>query len=497
MIRSVVIKPYRISSEEDAVVVPLCRGGDGRAADPALDRATREAIAAEFDKRAFSGSLGETLLLPAPSRRSAPLLLVGLGERAGVGAETVAIAAGAAARALDARRVRSAGVLVRPRVAGEDPSRFIGAFVKGFALGLYRYELRQKPARASSLRRLAVRTEAARARAATAVARARVVSEHASFVRDLVNAPGNRLTPARMAAQAGVLCKAHGVACRVMGRREMEREGMGAILGVARGSVEAPRLLVMEYGKRHAKAPQVCLVGKGVTFDSGGISLKPWEKMNEMKGDMAGGATVIAALAAAARLGLPLRVLGLVPCVENMPDAAALKPGDVITTCAGKTVEIVTTDAEGRLILADAVAFARRRFAPDVIVDFATLTGAVLVALGTRIAGVFGNSQPHVDRLLEAGREVGEPAWQLPLDEHFNKSVEGDIADFKNYSGRNGSSITAAALIGKFAEDTPWIHVDIAGTFWSDSAAPPHNVRGATGYGVDLALRFLERTAGA
>jgi len=238
-------------------------------------------------------------------------------------------------------------------------------------------------------------------------------------------------------------------------------------------------------------------VGKGVTFDSGGISIKPWEKMHEMKGDMAGAAAVLGAVTAAARLKLPLRVLGVVPCVENMPDAGALKPGDVITTYAGKTIEIISTDAEGRLILSDAVAYARKQFAPGVIVDFATLTGAVLIALGTRIAGVMGNSPAHIERMLAAGRAAGEPVWQLPLDDEFNRSVEGEIADLKNYSGRNGSSITAGALIGKFAQDTPWVHVDIAGTFWSNGAGPPYHVKGATGYGVDLALRFLELSVGA
>jgi leucyl aminopeptidase len=207
---------------------------------------------------------------------------------------------------------------------------------------------------------------------------------------------------------------------------------------------------------------------------------------------MGGAAVVINTIAAAAELELPVRVTAIVPAVENMPDGKALKPGDVVTTYSGETIEVLTTDAEGRMILADALTYMRKNFEPAVTIDFATLTGAVLLALGTRIAGVMGNTQPEIDRLLAAGAKAGEPAWQLPLDDHFYKSVKGDIADYKNYSGRDGSTITAAALIGKFAGDAPWIHVDIAGTFWNSGTGTSYQTKGATGYGVDLALQFLE-----
>jgi leucyl aminopeptidase len=311
-------------------------------------------------------------------------------------------------------------------------------------------------------------------------------------VRDWVNTPANRMTPGRLADDCRKLCTDAGVGCRAWGRAEIERARMGAMLAVAAGSREAPRFVVAHYNVEKKSLPLVCLVGKAVTFDSGGISIKPWEKMHEMKGDMAGGAAVVAAVTAAAELELPVRVVALVPCVENMPGGGALRPGDVVTTCSGKTVEVLTTDAEGRLILADAVAYARAHYKPDVIVDVATLTGGVVVALGTRVAGMLGTSADHIEQLRTAGERSGEPVWQLPLDDDYFAMVKGEISDYKNYAGRNASPITGGAMIGAFAEGTPWVHIDVAGTAWNEGTGPAYQSRGATGYGVDLLLRFLE-----
>jgi leucyl aminopeptidase len=320
-----------------------------------------------------------------------------------------------------------------------------------------------------------------------------IVAEHAAMLRDLVNTPADRMTPTELAKRARALCRESGMKCTVLGRAALEREGMGAILSVARGSVQEPKLIVMHYNAKRDDLPIVCLVGKGVTFDAGGISIKPWSGMEEMKGDMAGGGLVISTVAAAARLELPVQLIGVVPAVENMPDGTAFRPGDIVETYSGKTIEIFTTDAEGRLILSDALTYVRKNFEPEVVVDFATLTGAVLIALGTRIAGIMGNSQEHMDELLAAGRAAGEPVWQLPLDDHYYDMIEGTISDYKNYGGRNAGTITAAALLGKFAGEEPWVHVDIAGTYWNNGSGPPYQSKGATGYGVDLAISFLER----
>jgi len=498
MLTSITVKPDRITGSEEVVVVPLHK--DARKLGPsaaALDRVCRGAVAAQLSARRFSGGRGETALIALQGAKApSHVLLVGLGEADKVDAERAAQAGAAAARALSKGRFKSATVIVRD-AAGDDAAAFTHAFVKGFGLALYSYSLAQNgdaPDAVPALRRLAVLGE--RRQLSDAVARARVVIEHVAFMRDLVNAPANYLTPADMASKARALCLDHGVTCTILNKAAITRHGMGAVLGVARGSVHEPKMIVMHYNATRKNLPLVCLVGKGVTFDTGGISIKPWSGMNEMKGDMAGGGLVIATITAAARLGLPLQIVGVVPCVENMPGGNAFRPGDVLETYSGKTIEVLTTDAEGRLILADALTYVRKHYNADVVVDFATLTGAVLIALGTRIAGIMGNSQRHIDALLHAGRRAGEPVWQLPLDDDFYDEVKGDISDYKNYSGRNGSTITAAALLGHFAGDEPWVHVDIAGTFWNDGSSKSMQPKGATGYGVDLTLSFLEALAG-
>jgi len=306
--------------------------------------------------------------------------------------------------------------------------------------------------------------------------------------------PGNAMSPAVFASLAKASLPAQ-VQCRVLTRAQIEKAGMNGVIAVGQGSREEPRFLVAEYAMAKKNWPLVCLIGKGVTFDSGGVSIKPWEKMNEMKSDMAGAASVVAATSLVAQLGLPLRVVALAPCVENMPDGAAFRPGDVITLASGKTVEVLSTDAEGRLILADAVAYARSNYEPALIVDMATLTGGVLIALGTRVAAIIGNSQRDLDDMRVAGEQSGEPVWQLPLDDRFVAMIKGDVSDYKNYGGRNASVITAAALIGTSAGATRWVHIDIAGTSWNEGNGPSYQTRGATATGVDLLLRYLENFA--
>jgi leucyl aminopeptidase len=495
MLRTVTVRPDRVTGSEEVVVVPLhARTRTLGPSASALDRLCRSAVSDHLKARRFSGETGETALIALrASKAPAHVLLVGLGSRDKSTPRRVTLAGGAAAKALGRSRFKSASVIVDD-VAGEDAAAFTHAFVKGFDLALYAFSLAADGATANTLRRLTV-LSGDRAAASASVARTRVVAEHTAILRDLVNTPANLLTPADLAAKARTLCKEHGVSCKVIGRTVIEKEGMGGILNVGRGSVHEPKLVVMQYNAGRDGLPTVCLVGKGVTFDSGGISIKPWSGMHEMKGDMAGGGLVISTIAAAARLELPVRIVGIVPCVENMVDGSSFRPGDVVKTYSGKTVEVLTTDAEGRLILADALTYAREHFDPDVTVDFATLTGAVVIALGTRIAGVMGNSQEYIDALVGAGRRSGEAVWQLPLDDDFYDEVKGDISDYKNYTGRNGSTITAAALLGKFVGDDPWVHVDIAGTFWSEGNGGSYQTKGATGFGVDLTLSFLESLA--
>jgi leucyl aminopeptidase len=494
-IRTVSVRSLAGPLREDAVVIPLYAGTRVLPREASVrERAITDAISLLF-KGGFRARRGDTRIASVVrGRRLVHVVLVGLGDRAAANAEDIADAAGSAAGALLRANAVSAAVLLDPALDTRLPAADVAhAFLKGMLLCGYSFSTgrRHKPA----LRKLTLVTAHPARRFAAAVSRARLVAGLILTVRDWVNMPANTMTPGAFADGGRALCASHGVSCRVWGRREIEKARMGGVLGVAAGSREEPRFMVMHYNMEKPKLPLVCLVGKGVTFDSGGISIKPWEKMNEMKSDMAGGAAAVAAICACASLALPVRVVAMVPCVENMPGGAAFRPGDVLTLCSGKTVEVYTTDAEGRLILADAVAYARSHYRPDVIVDIATLTGGAVIALGTRVAPIMGNDAGRVEAVRKAGDAAGEPVWPLPLDDRFLDMVRGEIADYKNYTGRQASPISGGALVGVFAESTPWVHIDIAGSSWCDGGGASYQSRGATGYGVDLLLRFLESTA--
>ncbi len=495
MIKSISVRAQTAPVREDAIVIPLYagtrtlpRGG------PMRSRALADTAAALF-KSGFSARRGETRAATVTrNRKIVHVLLLGLGERSRSNAEDLADAWGNAANALNGASAGSAAIVLDPVFDSDVPEAdAVHALLKGMMLAGYTFNVGRR--RAPSLGRLVLLSGRPATRFAAAIRRARTMAELIVEVRDRVNTPGNRMTPGAFVDASRETCSRHGVACRAWGRREIEKAGMGGVMGVSAGSREEPRVLVMQYNMSKTKLPLVCLVGKGVTFDSGGISIKPWEKMHEMKSDMAGGAAVVAAICAAAKMGIPVRVVALVPCVENMPGGAAFRPGDVLTLCSGKTVEVLTTDAEGRLILADAVAYARTQYKPDVIVDIATLTGGAIIALGTRVAAIMGNDEGRLDAVEAAGTQAGEPVWPLPLDERFYEMIRGDISDYKNYGGRSASPITGGALVGAAAESTPWVHVDIAGPSWNDGSGPSYQARGATGFGVDLLVRFLEGLA--
>ncbi|MBE0598632.1 MAG: leucyl aminopeptidase, partial [Desulfuromonadales bacterium] len=278
--------------------------------------------------------------------------------------------------------------------------------------------------------------------------------------------------------------------CTVLEKAELEREGMGALLGVAQGSVREPRLIVLEYRGGSNDARPVALIGKGVVFDAGGISLKPAEKMDEMKMDMAGAATVLGTLLSAALLKLPVNLVGIIPAVENLPSGSAMRPGDVLTSMSGRTIEILNTDAEGRLILADALTFARR-FEPRLVIDLATLTGACIIALGHHATAVLGNHDGLIRQLIRAGERSGERLWQLPLWDDYATQIKSELADVRNTGGRPAGTITAAAFLQKFAGDFTWAHLDIAGTAWEEKGRP-YTPKGGTGVGVRLLIEYLK-----
>jgi leucyl aminopeptidase len=428
----------------------------------------------------------------------ARVLVVGLGKRDELTLERLRAAAGESARALRRAGARRLGSLLHREVPeGANAAQAAQALAEGSLLGLYRFT-RYKTSRESGgeVERLSLlESDGTHVSAlAEAIRRGRILAEATNAARDLVNEPSNTLTPAELARRAQTMARAAGVRCRVLGPVELRRLRMGGLLGVSRGSAEPPRLILLEYRGGRRAAPHLGLVGKGVTFDSGGISLKPAENMEAMKGDMAGAAAAISAVCAVARLGLPLRVTAVVPATENLPSGTALKPGDILTAMSGTTIEVINTDAEGRLILADALAYARRQGVSH-LVDAATLTGACVVALGTIHTGAFANDGPFLDRVQTAARTAGEKIWPMPMDPEYDELIKSDIAEIKNTGGRKGGAITAAKFLQHFVGDTPWVHLDIAGTAEADKEKG-YQPKGATGVMVrtfvQLVVELLE-----
>ncbi|HVO55456.1 MAG TPA: leucyl aminopeptidase [Solirubrobacterales bacterium] len=419
------------------------------------------------------------------------VLVVGLGKREGVDAERLRVVAALAAK--EAARIEATSVAWRPPDS-LDGAAAVEGIVTGTILGSYRFDRfrreqpEEPPAEIASLTLLASPelNDAAQA--------ARIGAEAQNRARDLQNTPANFATPAFLADRAEAIDAAYdSVSTDVLSREEIVAIGMGGLAAVAQGSPESPRLIVLRYAGG-GSGPTLGLIGKGVTFDTGGISLKPGAAMHEMKFDMSGAAAVLEAVAAIAELGLAVDLVAVVPSTENMPSGTAIKPGDVITQYNGKTVEVNNTDAEGRLILADALAYAIELGA-ERLVDLATLTGAVLIALGSTYAAVIGNDDDLVGELLAAGEETGELTWRLPLHDEYREMMKGTVADLSNLaSKREAGSITAACFLEEFVDDTPWAHVDIAGTAWDVNRA--YTGKDASGYGVRLLVDLARRQAG-
>lgn len=461
-----------------------------------LDKASGGLVTELLKAGDFKGKLHATALLytgkALPARR---LILVGLGKRKEVAIDRIRGAFAVAAR--EARRldVKDFAASMDIGLPEETPEHIAAAAVEGVLLGLYRY-LPYKTIDRAEFRELKsftiVEPDGARGKVIRkAAAEAEAVSRAVCFVRDLVSAPGNEMTPDRMAKEAKKMASGRKLAVKVLGEPDLRKLGMNALLGVSRGSNEPPRFIVVEHRGGKKGAAPVVLVGKGITFDSGGISLKPSENMNEMKEDMAGGAAVLGVMQAAADIGIPLNVVGLVPAVENLPDGKAYKPGDVLTTFSGQTVEIMSTDAEGRLILADALSYARR-FKPAAVIDLATLTGACVIALGDLGTGLFGTDEKLNARIRAAAATTGELVWEMPLWEEYVELIKSDVADWKNTGGRSGGAITAALFLKQFAGEGPWAHLDIAGAAWLKKDRP-WTPKGASGIGVRLMIEVLKR----
>ena len=477
----------------------------------ALDRALGGRIRAVIETGDFRGRSGESLMLyPDDAVSASRVLLIGLGEESALDADTLRSAAGTAVNRASACNARAVVLAmpgsrrVRPPVAAQCLAE--GAVLAGYRFDRYR-ESSKKEGGNGRVETFAISLErAGDLRAARAAARTGVVlGESQNVARELSNEPANELPPAALARAAQRVARETGLDCKVLGAPELRKEKMGAILAVGGGSTNPPRLVVLEHnapsrgrgrgrgkkkGRTGAGRPTVCLVGKGVTFDSGGISIKPSASMDEMKHDMSGAAAVIGAMRACALLKLPLHVVGVIGAAENMPSGTAYRPGDVVQTMSGKTIEILNTDAEGRVVLADALHYARTRYEPQAMIDLATLTGACVIALGKWATGLFGNNERLIERVRRAGEKTAERVWPMPLWEGHRKHIRSDVADVKNAAGREASSSTAAAFLAHFVGDTPWVHLDIAGTAWT-SKGGPYQGKGATGVGVRLLLETL------
>ena len=434
-----------------------------------------------------AGKAAEFALLHNPAGIAATRVLLAGGGKAGRfdPAELRKLVA-ASVRFLKEKKVLSAAVLLEGNRTGAE---FASAAVEGAILGDYEPDRHKTGKDKKAFASFAVVCPDGAAELDAAVSRGQVLAESQNFTRALANEPANLLTPLAMAAAAREMAQQQGLECEVLERAELERLGMGALLGVAQGSAAPPALIVVRYRPQAAaSSAHLGLVGKGVTFDTGGISIKPSADMDKMKYDMCGGAAVLGAMRAIAQLKPPLAVTAFIPCVENMPGSRAMRPGDIVTAMSGKTIEVLNTDAEGRLILADALAYARHMGCTH-LVDAATLTGAIVVALGHIHVGLFSNNDALRDRVLSAARAEGERMWPMPLDEDYKEGLKTPFADIANVGTRWGGAITAAIFLREFAEDTPWVHLDIAGTAYLDEAQP-HMPKGPTGLPVRTLVRL-------
>jgi leucyl aminopeptidase len=465
-------------------------GGEGRSVDAACGGRLKQLL----QRGDFVGRPGDTLLLgDLPGISAAHVLLTGLGTRKQFQRKSWRKAWAAAASALNRTRIASCAVALDRPQAKQLEDYYLGRAVAEIAGGaLYRVndlKTGKKP-RPPALGKVLAGPVRKAAAAERGLAHGAAVTAAMSVQRDLANLPGNLCTPTFLAEQARALAKGSpGLRVRVLDEAAIRREKMGCLLAVAQGSHQPPRFIVLEYQGAKKQQPPIVLVGKGVTFDSGGISLKDPPGMDEMKFDMSGAAAVIAALTFAASLRLPLQLVGLVAAVENMPGGKAVKPGDIATSASGQTVEILNTDAEGRLILSDALHYARR-FHPGAVIDIATLTGACVVALGHHYSGVMGNDAALVRELQEAGERADDRCWQLPLIEEYAEPLKSNFADFANVGGRDGGAITAAAFLAKFTHGLKWAHLDVAGTAYQGGVS-----KGSTGRPTPLLADFLLRRA--
>lgn len=483
-----------VSARADVLVLPVFEGPE---AGPGVKDVKGIDLLGLYRDAALKGKRGESLLVPNTGTlgvAAGAVLLVGLGKKAEAGPDAVRRALGKVARQLS-KRATVATTLAQ--AGGRSSVGAAEAVVEGLLLGAYRFDRykseKEDPPALRSVTVLGTARWDARAVKA-ALARAQVVTECALWARDLVNTPARDMTPAVLAGAAEAMAKEVGLEVEVWDEERLEKGGFGGILGVGQGSVNPPRMIELAYRGAAASQAPIALSGKGISFDSGGLSIKPADGMETMKGDMGGAASILATMRAIALLKPKVNVIAAIPSAENMPSGSATRPGDVLHHRGGKTSEVLNTDAEGRLVLADALAYLTEK-GPCVIVDTATLTGACMVALGEDIWGVFGNDKGLIRDLLAAGEATGEPGWELPLHRPYRKIIDSDVADVKNLGKRYGGAITAALFLADFVGDVPWAHMDIAGPAFAEKAGDL-TPKGGTGVPVRTLVSYVLAQAG-
>jgi leucyl aminopeptidase len=465
----------------DALILPFTEGDSGIYDDLGLSLSR---LIKRFFFGEFHGRLNEVLLLPAPEDfKPEKILLTGLGKKDEISADKVRQSGGKSAACL--RDMGMENIALSTGIFSTLGSSPID-FVEGALLGLYTFKKYVEEKDEKEIGGISVLSKGTKD-LKDDIHDTEVISSSVCFARDLVNTPANDMTPTHL-ADIALSLKEKRLSVKILEKRDVEKLGMGSYLSVARGSKEPPKFIILEY--KGANDRPLVVIGKSITFDSGGISLKPAAGMEKMKYDMAGGAAVLGIFKALPELKLPVHVVGILPATENLIGGSASRPGDVVRAIDGKTVEIISTDAEGRMTLADAIGYAKR-FNPRAVIDIATLTGACAIALGGAVIAMMGNNREILDKIKNCGDNVYERVWEMPLFEEYKEYIKSDVADLKNTGGKSGSLMSSAYFLSEFAGDTPWVHLDIAGTAWLDKGKP-YIPKGASGIGVRLILKLIK-----
>ena len=441
----------------------------------------------------MEGKLGRFSIIPVPGKKPAQrILLAGIGKKENLTKDTIRNISGKIAQKARELKLKEFSIIAPPNFVIDQISS-VSQIIEGSKMSLYKFD-KFKAEKAEKSPDLTIVVSKSKKISQT-IKTSEIIADGAIFTKSIANLPPNECTPSTLAGFAKIMSKKNKMKCNIISKIELKKKGFGGITAVGKGSKNEPKLIVLEHNRGKRNEKPIVLVGKAVTFDTGGISLKPGASMDEMKFDKCGGCTVLGIMKAVSELKLPMNIVGIVPSVENMPDADAYRPGDIIKLFSGKTAEILNTDAEGRLILADALSYGEKHYSPKAIIDFATLTGACIVALGNNVAAIVSNDEKLALKIKDASKKTTEDVWELPLTQDFMDMIKSDVADMKNVGiGRAAGTITAAAFLKNAIEKTPWVHVDIAGVAWTQTATKEksYNPKGATGFGVRLILNYLQ-----